>query len=203
VLGIMLDPMKFAAIVEFPDTSKLLETRPLHRAYLASLIEKGSLMLAGGFADRSGGMILFEAGSTEEVEAMLQADPFQAAGVYGPRRIRPYNPVFQNPALFPPIDTATAKWAAIIEYPNEPETIAAVRPKHREYLGALLAEGKLAVSGPFTDDTGALIVYAAETAEGAEALLKADPFFAAGIFSSYQMRPWGIVLGDERQYKRS
>ena len=34
-----------------------------------------------------------------------------------------------------------------------------VRPAHREYLAELKAAGKLVAAGPFTDQTGALLVY--------------------------------------------
>ena len=194
--------MKYAAIVEFSDLSEFDETRPRHREYLSGLLAQNKLFLAGGFTDRTGGIIIFEADSADEVGAMLQADPFTAAGVFGPRQIRPYNAFFQSPALLPPA-SITPKWAAIIEYPKEPEKIAAIRPTHRQYLASLQAEGKLPVSGPFTDDSGALIVYNAESLDAAEALLKADPFFKAGIFMKYAIRPWGLIIGNESMYPKS
>jgi len=194
--------MKYAAIVEFKkDLSKYDETRPTHRAYLTDLLSQGKLFLAGGFTDKSGGMIVYEAESPEEVESMLRADPFMAAGVFDTWKIRPYNAFFISPQLLPPTMT-TVKYAAIIDYPNEPEKIAAIRPKHREYLSGLQAAGKLPVSGPFTDDSGALIAYEAESAEAAEALLKADPFAQAGVFVKYQLRPWWVVLGNPAMYPK-
>ncbi|MEU8226046.1 muconolactone Delta-isomerase family protein [Kribbella sp. NPDC048915] len=52
----------------------------------------------------------------------------------------------------------------------------AARPAHREYLAALKAEGKLVAAGPFTDQTGALLVYdVADEAELREILAK-DPY---------------------------
>ena len=62
------------------------------------------------------------------------------------------------------------KYAACIRYGNS-DQIATVRPRHREYLGSLKEQGKLAASGPFTDDSGALIIYEAES----EAEARADP----------------------------
>ena len=38
---------------------------------------------------------------------------------------------------------------------------------HRQYLATLKTNGQLAASGPFTDDSGALIIYEAATKEGA------------------------------------
>ena len=60
------------------------------------------------------------------------------------------------------------KFAAIIEYAQDKAKIAEVRPAHRQYLAGLRERGQLAASGPFTDDSGALIIYEAATREEAE-----------------------------------
>ncbi|HVK09016.1 MAG TPA: YciI family protein [Gemmataceae bacterium] len=88
------------------------------------------------------------------------------------------------------------KWAAVIEYSTDSATVEAHRPAHRAYLTELLQAGKLACSGPFTDEPGALIVYEAESKEAAEALMRADPFHAAGVFVSWQLRPWKCLFGN-------
>jgi hypothetical protein len=88
------------------------------------------------------------------------------------------------------------KFAAIIEYTNDKAKIAEVRPGHRQYLASLRERGQLAVSGPFADDSGALIVYEAATREEAETLLKSDPFSQNGIFVKYQLRPWNPVMAN-------
>jgi uncharacterized protein YciI len=92
------------------------------------------------------------------------------------------------------------KFAAIIEYSSDREKIQAVRPAHRQYLAALKAGGRLAVSGPFTDDSGALIVYEAESAAEAEKLLQADPFHHNGIFLKYVLRPWNPVIANRELF---
>lgn len=89
------------------------------------------------------------------------------------------------------------KFAALIEYTKDKDKIAAIRPTHRQYLGELLASGKLAISGPTLDDWGAIIVYEAESQEQAEALLKEDPFHAAGVFVTWTWRPWNPVFGNK------
>lgn len=71
-----------------------------------------------------------------------------------------------------------------------------MRPVHRQYLAGLRERGQLAVSGPFTDDSGALIVYEAASREEAEGLLQGDPFFKNGIFLKYQLRPWNPVIAN-------
>ena len=88
------------------------------------------------------------------------------------------------------------KFAAIIEYVQDKAKIGEARPVHRQYLASLKEKGQLAASGPFTDDSGALIVYEAATKEDAEALLKGDPFHQAGIFVSWTIRPWNTVIAN-------
>ncbi|MEZ4523942.1 MAG: YciI family protein [Thermomicrobiales bacterium] len=85
------------------------------------------------------------------------------------------------------------KYATFIEYGNR-DSIAEIRPAHREYLGKLRESGQLAASGPFTDDSGALIIYEADSEEEAVQLLEADPFRQAGVFQSYTMKPWNQVF---------
>lgn len=86
------------------------------------------------------------------------------------------------------------KFAAICVYsPNDPK-LHEIRPVHREYLGELLEKGKLAVSGPFTEGGGALIVYEADSQAEAETLIKADPFHTQGVFTSYTIRPWNPLF---------
>ena len=92
------------------------------------------------------------------------------------------------------------KFAAIIEYLQDKAKIAEVRPVHRQYLVSLKEKGQLAASGPFTDDSGALIVYEAATKEEAEALLKGDPFNQAGIFVKYVIRPWHTVFANRELF---
>jgi uncharacterized protein YciI len=88
------------------------------------------------------------------------------------------------------------KFAAIIEYASNKAKIAEIRPVHRQYLASLRANGQLAASGPFTDDSGALIIYEAATRDEAEKLLKGDPFNQNGIFQKYQLRPWNPVVAN-------
>jgi uncharacterized protein YciI len=92
------------------------------------------------------------------------------------------------------------KFAAIIEYAQDREKIATIRPVHRQYLATLKAAGQLAASGPFVDDSGALIIYEAATKEDAEKLLQGDPFHANGIFVRWQLRPWNPVIGNRELF---
>ncbi len=88
------------------------------------------------------------------------------------------------------------KFAAIIEYLQDADRVQAIRPVHRQYLTSLKVAGQLAMAGPFTDGSGALIIYETATVEEAEGLLKGDPFFENGIFLRWQLRPWNPVMGN-------
>jgi len=88
------------------------------------------------------------------------------------------------------------KFAAIIEYTTDTARIAATRPAHREYLKTLLDSGRLAISGPFADDRGGILVYEATSAEEVEKMLRDDPFTRAGVFEKWQIREWRVVMAN-------
>ena len=48
---------------------------PAHVAYVQSLIQKGHQARTGYWAERGGGMLVFQAASMAEAEAIVQADP--------------------------------------------------------------------------------------------------------------------------------
>lgn len=85
---------------------------------------------------------------------------------------------------------------AILEYGATPEQIAEVRPSHREYLAGLLEKGKLYKSGPFADDSGAVIIYQCQDLPEGQMLLGNDPFVQHGIVSNATVKEWKIVFGE-------
>jgi uncharacterized protein len=76
-----------------------------------------------------------------------------------------------------------ARYMALLHFTDDEALRLETRPRHREYLQSLLADGKLAMSGPWADDTGAMLIYEAESLEAAQALLDADPYRAAGVLA--------------------
>ena len=94
--------MKYAAVIEYSQDKTLVEThRPAHRAYLTSLVEKNQLFASGPTEDGYGALIIYEADSPEAAEALLDSDPFHAAGVFLRRTVRAWKMVFANPRLMP------------------------------------------------------------------------------------------------------
>ena len=88
------------------------------------------------------------------------------------------------------------KWAAVIEYTPDAAKVEAHRPAHRAYLTQLHQAGRLACSGPFTDEPGALIVYEADAREEVDDLMRNDPFYGAGVFVRWTVRPWKCVFAN-------
>lgn len=94
--------MKYAAVIEYiQDKDKVNQIRPTHRQYLTSLKEKGQLAATGPFMDDFGALIVYEASTPQEAEALLKADPFCQQGVFVRWTIRPWNVVMANRELFP------------------------------------------------------------------------------------------------------
>jgi len=85
------------------------------------------------------------------------------------------------------------KFATVFQYGNQ-EQIAEIRPRHREYLTMLKKQGNLFASGPYEDDSGALIIYEAESEAAARELIANDPFSEAGVFRSFTIKPWRQVF---------
>lgn len=87
--------MLYAVVYRYAeDTSAIAEARPRHRAYLAALHEQGKLHAAGPFAEDAGALIIYEADSPEDVDALIAADPFCQAGVFATWAVHPWTKVF-------------------------------------------------------------------------------------------------------------
>ena len=62
------------------DKSTFDQYLPAHKAYVQELIAKGHQAKTGYWAQRGGGMMLFEAASMDEAEAIVAADPLVQSG---------------------------------------------------------------------------------------------------------------------------
>jgi uncharacterized protein YciI len=72
---------------------------PAHKAYVQELIAKGHKAKSGYWGQRGGGMMLFEASSMDEAEAIVASDPLVQNGcvnycVYRPGSTRLQRPNF-------------------------------------------------------------------------------------------------------------
>ena len=66
-----------AGLVDKPTFDQFL---PAHTAYVKSLMDKGHKAKTGYWAQRGGGMMLFEAASMDEAQAIVAADPLVVNG---------------------------------------------------------------------------------------------------------------------------
>ena len=68
------------------------------------------------------------------------------------------------------------------------------RAEHLAYLEPLSRAGKVVVAGPFTDGSGSLIVFEAESLEAAVEQARNDPYVTRGVFDSYDVKPFKQVF---------
>jgi len=90
------------------------------------------------------------------------------------------------------------------DVPGSLDKRAAARPAHVERLKALLAEGRLVLAGPHplidAEDpgpagfSGSLVVAEFASRELAIAWASADPYVAAGVYSSVTVKPFRKVF---------
>jgi len=97
-------------------------------------------------------------------------------------------------------------WYAIIGNDRKSSLQArlAARPAHLARLEALRDAGRLRLAGPFpaidAEDpgpagfTGSLVVAEFESLDAARAWADADPYLAAGVYASVEVRPLRIAL---------
>ncbi len=93
------------------------------------------------------------------------------------------------------------KYAAIIEYGPDEDRLKTTHAAHRVYLRTFLENGQLQAAGPFANDAGALWVLDADSAQEADEIVRGDPFVAAGVITSWTIRP--IAYWSAREAKGS
>ncbi|SIR86137.1 YciI family protein [Williamsia sterculiae] len=69
------------------------------------------------------------------------------------------------------------------------------RPAHRTWLREQHEAGVVRLSGPFEDQSGALIVIEAEDRTALDAVLAQDPFAVNGAVDGVRVKPWNVVFG--------
>ena len=87
-------------------------------------------------------------------------------------------------------------FACTYTYVSEPSLVDATRPHHREFIASLLEAGHIVGSGPYADGGQALIIIQLPDAAGleeAKALMKQDPYVAAGALADVAIREWNPV----------
>lgn len=68
--------------------------RPEHRVWLTEHLESGRLLASGPMVDRPAALLIWRAETIEELNQLLDEDPFEIAGMIGERTIEQWNPIF-------------------------------------------------------------------------------------------------------------
>jgi len=76
------------------DEIELNQIRPTHREWLKEQLDSGRLLASGPMVDRPSALLVWSAESIEELNALLDQDPFEIAGMIGERTLEQWNPIF-------------------------------------------------------------------------------------------------------------
>jgi uncharacterized protein YciI len=68
-----------------------------------------------------------------------------------------------------------------------------LRPGHRETLAGLAADRRLLAAGPWSDDSGALLVFLVESRAELDEILAADPYYSAPGVTITSVQEWNPV----------
>ncbi len=71
------------------------------------------------------------------------------------------------------------------------------RPAHLKEVREANARGELIMAGALGEPAGALLVFRAADKSVAENFAKADPYVNEGLVTSWSVRPWTVVVGND------
>ncbi len=83
----------FVLEYRYADMELRARVRPDHLAYLQSLLDEGTLVLAGSIGDGSGAMVVLSVPTEQEARQVIARDPYTAAGVGVDHVLRPWSVV--------------------------------------------------------------------------------------------------------------
>ncbi len=71
------------------------------------------------------------------------------------------------------------------------------RPQHLQLAREANGRGELLLAGALAEPAGALLVFKADDRSTAEHFAKADPYVTNGLVTSWVVRPWTVVIGND------
>jgi uncharacterized protein len=75
---------------------------------------------------------------------------------------------------------------------------AKFRDEHLKLASAANKKGELIIAGAFSDPPDkALLIFRAQDKTIIENFVKNDPYFKNGLITSYEIREWTVVIGNE------
>lgn len=66
--------------------------------------------------------------------------------------------------------------------------------EHAVFIDALVEAGTMVMGGPFSDNTGSLMLFEGITADETRALMASDPFVENGVFVVEDVRDWTVFV---------
>jgi uncharacterized protein len=83
----------------------------------------------------------------------------------------------------------TAMYAVQLAFSDDSGRLE-LRPAHRERLAGLAADGRLLAGGPWSDDSGALLVFVVDDRDELDAILADDPYYSTPGVTVTSVRKW-------------
>jgi uncharacterized protein len=89
-----------------------------------------------------------------------------------------------------------AKFVLELAFDRDNNKRLQLRPRHRDHLQSLLAQGKLVMAGPWKDDAGALLIFDVADEKEMNDILARDPYGynVADAVSVVSLREWAPIL---------
>ena len=72
------------------------------------------------------------------------------------------------------------------------------REKHLSYAKAAFERGELLMAGALDNPVDkAVLIFRGHDSSAAEKFVKNDPYYLNGLITSWEIRPWAVVIGGE------
>jgi uncharacterized protein YciI len=68
--------------------------------------------------------------------------------------------------------------------------------EHAEFVDALIERGTFVMGGPFSDNSGTMILLEGVGADEARRILEDDPFMKNGVFVLEEIREWTVFVDE-------
>lgn len=78
--------------------------------------------------------------------------------------------------------------------PDKPNREQAHWDDHARFMDALFDAGKIMLGGPFTDASGSMVIFAAESVEAVRAIMREDPWAQRQILVERDIKEWLIFV---------
>lgn len=80
-----------------------------------------------------------------------------------------------------------------LQFDAKPDRLLA-RARHRQRLGQLHAQGDLLLAGPWSDDSGALLIFSADD-DRVRQIIQDDPYYSTPGVTIAAVREWTPIVG--------